>query len=172
MSEVRRRQSVIVLAITLVAAVAAGLAIWAWFEARDDDQGRATPFDSSEQAALDAASRNVANIASFRRAKFDADYTRALSGTTGGVYTTFQQKKAAYKQAIDQGKFDLSAKITHVALIGRVDTDKVQGYDVLVSFNGFRSTQQNLPTQQNLRVTMQNKDGKWLIADLTSIGAS
>ena len=42
-------------------------------------------FTSAEKSAVTAASTETANLLSFRRAQFDADYARALRGTTGSL---------------------------------------------------------------------------------------
>ena len=71
---------------------------------------------------------------------------------------------------ITKGKFDLSGKATNVALVG--PSDSANGYLVLVTVNGYQSTQKDVPIQQDLQVTMVNKGGKWLASDVSNVGVS
>lgn len=172
MPEVARRHALIFTVVTAAAMVAA-ICVYVFVgDGSDDADGGNSTFTAQEQAAISAAQTEVANLSSFRRAHFDADFQRALDGVTGALVTDIKAKKATTLKALTDGKFDLSAEVTHTALIGPVDDDKVTGYNVLVSFNGFRSTQRNQPTQQNLSVTVVRKNGKWLLNQVTAIGVS
>jgi hypothetical protein len=57
-------------------------------------------------------------------------------------------------------------------LVGPVAKGGVKGYVVLVTIEGFRSSQANLPTPQNLQATVVRSKGKWLVNDVTAIGVS
>lgn len=133
---------------------------------------------STEQTAMKAAASETANLVSFTRANFEADFQRALAGTTGSLRSDLASKKATTLKQLTDGKFDLSAKITHTALEGAAQSGKSTGYVVLVTFNGYRSTALTVPIQQQLAVTvLYVKDkgkstGNWLAADVTSIGVS
>jgi hypothetical protein len=126
-------------------------------------------FTSAEKSAVTAASTETANLLSFRRAQFDADYARALRGTTGSLRSDVSAKKAATKSTLVTGKFDLSARITHTALVGPSGKN---GYIVLVTVNGYKSTTPAVPTQQNLQVTVQKVKGSWLASDVRNVGIS
>lgn len=126
-------------------------------------------FTSSEKSAVTAASTETANLLSFRRAHFDADYARALRGTTGSLHTDVAAKKSATKSTLVTGKFDLSARITHEALVG---PSGKSAYVVLVTVNGYKSTTPTVPTQQNLQVTVQKVKGSWLASDVQNVGVS
>lgn len=118
-----------------------------------------------------AAGTETANLLSFRRAHFEADFARALNGATGSIKTDIEGKKATTLKTLTAGKFDLTADVLHIALVGPAE-GKGTGYVVLVSLNGYRSTQKDLPTQQNLRVSVEKKSGKWLVSDVQNIGVS
>lgn len=126
-------------------------------------------FSSSEKSAIVAASTETANLLSFRRAQFDADYARALAGTTGSLRSDVAAKKATTKSTLVTGKFDLSARITHSALVGPAGQN---AYVVLVTVNGYKSTTPEVPTQQNLQVTVQKVKGSWLASDVRNVGIS
>jgi hypothetical protein len=138
----------------------------------NDSSAKQTAFTSDEKTAITAAGTETANLLSFRRAKFEADFKRALDGATGAIKSDIQGKKAATLKTMNDGKFDLAADVLHTALVGPVNDSKVTGYVVLVSLNGYRSTQKNLPTQQNLQVTIVKQSGKWLVNDVKMIGVS
>jgi hypothetical protein len=125
---------------------------------------------ATENAAVDAAGAEMANLLSFRRAHFDADFKRALDGATGALKTDVQNKKDVTKTTMTKGKFDLVGKVTHKALEGPVGSGKKAGYVVLVTVNGYRSTAMSQPVQQTLEVTVIRAGGKWLANDVKNIG--
>lgn len=132
-----------------------------------------TPGDLSatEQRAITAAATETTNILSYRRANFEADFQRAVSGATGGLKTDIQGKRAATLAAMTKGKFDLVAKVTNQALEGPT-TKGGNGYIVLITINGYQSTQPTFPNQQSLRVTVVDVKGKWLVADVQNVSVS
>jgi hypothetical protein len=124
----------------------------------------------TERAAMTAAGTEAANLLSYTRKNFQADYARAVAGATGKLradVTTPQRKQALLKSMTD-GKFDLSAKVQHTALVG--PTNRGNGYDVLVTVYGYTSKQLDVPIPQTLSLSVVNVDGKWLASDLTSVG--
>lgn len=132
-----------------------------------------TPGDltATEQRAVTAAATETANLLSYRRADFEADFQRAVDGATGGLKADIQGKRAATLAAMTKGKFDLVAKVTNQALEGPT-TKGGKGYIVLVTVNGYQSTQPNFPNQQSLRVTVVLEKGKWLAADVQNVSVS
>jgi hypothetical protein len=189
MPEIRRSDTApwIVAAIAGAALVALLVVYFVIFrpDQRDADARRAADrtrvvgqFSATEKAAMNAAATDTANLVSFRRANFEADFQRALDGTTGALRSDLVSKKATTLKQLTDGKFDLSAKITHTALESPTQSGKSTGYIVLVTFNGYRSTALTVPIQQQLAVTeLYVKDkgkntGKWLAAGVTSIGVS
>ncbi|MEO9137772.1 MAG: hypothetical protein ABI345_01770 [Jatrophihabitans sp.] len=127
-------------------------------------------FSSQELAAVSAAQTEVANLTTFSRAKFESDFKRALDGATARMQVDIKSNRAPTLDAMTKGKFDLTSKVTHAALVGPVSKDKVTGYVVLVSLNGYRSTQLNAPTQQNLQVTVIKNKNDWLVDSVDMIG--
>jgi hypothetical protein len=125
---------------------------------------------AQETAAMAAAGTEAANLISYSRKDFAADYARALAGATGKLKTDVAdpQRKKALQQTLTQGKFDLSAKVQHTALVG--STDHGDGYDVLVTVYGYKSTALDVPIPQNLSITVVNVNGKWLASDFTLVG--
>jgi len=123
-----------------------------------------------ETAAMAAAGTEAANLISYSRKDFAADYARALAGATGKLKADVAdpQRKAALQQTLTQGKFDLSAKVQHTALVG--PTAKGNGYVVLVTVYGYKSTSLDVPIPQNLSITVQNVNGKWLASDFALVG--
>lgn len=135
---------------------------------QNDPSSAAGALSGREQAAVTAAATTAANLTSFRRAHFDADFARALNSTTGTLHAQLAGKKSVTLKALTAGKFDLGATVSHKALEGPVD-GKQKGYLVLVTVNGYKSTSQTQQVQQNLELTMVEVKSKWVAADLTNI---
>jgi nitrogen fixation protein len=133
----------------------------------DDVNGDLT---ATERAAMRAASVEAANILSYRRAHFDDDFQRALSGATGALAKDLRRDKANTQKTITNGKFDMSATVTHVALEEPVKSGKRSGYVVLVTINGYQTNAPNVPRQSQLALTVEKISNKWLVSEVTSIG--
>jgi hypothetical protein len=151
--------------------------LWLRPDEKDADSGAPQAvgqLSSTEVDAMNAAATEMINLVSFSRDSFDSDFQRALDGTTGALQQDVKDKRAKTLEAITEGKFDLFGKVTHKALSDAVPAtdDHGPGYVVLVSINGFRSTNPTVPIPQNLAVTVVDVDGKWLAADVTYIGIS
>lgn len=128
-------------------------------------------FSAGENAAVTAAGTETANLLTYHRATFDADYARAINGTTGALKKDVAAKKADTKSALTTGKFDLTARITHEALVGPAGNG-AKSYVVLVTINGYKSTTPDVPTQQNLQVTVVKTGGTWLASDVQNVAIS
>ena len=124
---------------------------------------------SSEQAAMTAATTETVNLLSYRRAKFNSDYARAVAGASGSLKKDIASSKATTLSTLTKGKFDLSARVTHQAFVGPAGKNS---YQILVSVNGYKSTTPDVPTQQNLQVTVAKTNGKWLVTDVKNVGVS
>lgn len=124
----------------------------------------------TEQRAVNAASTEVANVLTTRRAHFDADYGQAVAGATGSFKQDLVSRKTKYRQALTAGKFDTSAQIVNQALVGA--TAKGGGFVVLVTVNGYQSTAPNSPVPSHLEITMQRVKGKFLASNFKSIEIS
>lgn len=127
-------------------------------------------FTAQESAAMTAAGTEMVNLVTFSRAHFDTDFQRALDGATGSLRSDVQKQHDNTLQTMEQGKFDLFGRLTHKALSDTVSGNGQQGYVVLVTINGYRSTAPQAPIQQNLAVTVIDVNGKWLASDVTNIG--
>jgi hypothetical protein len=110
------------------------------------------------------------NLITFRRSSFEADFKRALDGTTGALTSDVGKNKKNTLDAMTKGKFDLYGKLTHKALEGPVVSGKTPGYQVLVTLDGYHSSAPGQPVQQTLEVTVLQVKGKWLASDVTNIG--
>ena len=119
---------------------------------------------------MSAAGTEIVNLQSYRRASFDADYQRALDGTTGALHSDIAAKKQDTKDALTKGKFDTSAKLVSKALGDTVNSGKDHCYVVLVVVSGYRSNLPSVPVQSTLAVTVLNIGGKWLASDVQSVG--
>ncbi|MEO6885070.1 MAG: hypothetical protein ABI232_02130 [Jatrophihabitantaceae bacterium] len=122
-------------------------------------------FTADESAAMTAASVEAVNILTYTRKSFDADYQRALDGTTGALTSDLQGLKATTLSQMNSKKVDLKADVTDVAL----ETSSEQGMVVLVVANGFTVTDAGVaaPTGvQRVSLTLVNVKGKWLANDI------
>ena len=124
-----------------------------------------------EKSALTAATTETANLLTYRRASFTADYARAVKGASGQLKKDIAAKKATTLSTLTKGKFDLTARVTHSALVGPAGKSG-KSYLVLISVNGYKSTTPDVPTQQNLQVTVTKSGGDWLVSDVENVGIS
>ena len=123
---------------------------------------------TDEQRAVSAASAEVVNVLTTRRAHFAADYGRAINGATGSFRQDIQSKEASYKQTLTQGKFDTSAQVVNQALVG----SQGHSFVVLIIVDGYQSTAPSTPVPSHLQITMQLVKGKYLASDFKSIEIS
>src|SRR5919201_14534 len=107
-----------------------------------------------------------------RRASFESDFQRALSGATGDLASDLHKEKSVTLKTITNGKFDMSARTTHVALEQRLDSGNQHGYLVLVTLNGYRSSAPDVPTPSQLALTVLDVNGKWLVSNIDSVGVN
>lgn len=160
--------------LAVVAVVLTVLLFAVVYPARDDhkDKTGASAFNSSEQAAMSAATTQTINLLTYNRKTFNADFARAVNGTTGQLKSDLQKDKANTLSQLTANKFDLKAQITDTALVsGSAKT----GYLVLLVANGFRvddkgTTSAAIP--QRIQLTMNLVNGKWLASDLQGIDLS
>jgi hypothetical protein len=153
-------------ALVVVAAVLAGLL--GWLLVRRGDHVTAG-LDAREQAAVDAASREMVNTQSFRLAHFDADFARALGGLTGEPLQDLTAKKAALRRALQRSTFDTVATVTQAAFEQARGANQV----VLVRIKNYRVDKSGKRTEfetGRFEVTVTEVDGKWLMSDFTSVG--
>ncbi len=140
--------------------------------AKDDKNNPASAagaLSSTEKQVVVAAGTRAANLLTFRRANFAADFTRATDGATGALRKDVLARRQLTQKAMANGKFDLGADVTHTALEGPSE-GKTKGYLVLVTVSAYRSNAKTQAVQQNLEVTMVKVKGKWLASDVSNIG--
>jgi hypothetical protein len=170
MPETRRASAAPWITAAVAGAVFVALLVTYFVALRPAEDQVSGDLTAKENAAIDAAASEMANLLSFRRAHFDADFRRALAGATGSLRSDVQGKKDLTKTTITKGKFDLIGKVTHKALEGPAGSGKQAGYVVLVTVNGYRSNAASQVVQQSLAVTVVRSGGKWLASGVTNIG--
>lgn len=155
----------------VVAAVLAVVLFVVVYPARSDHHGSAgtRALTGDEQAAMKAASVQMVNLLSYTRKNFDADFARALAGTTGQLHDDLAQDKANTLAQLTASKFDTKGTVTDVAL---QSGDPKKGFIVLVVGEGFKvddKGQAGAGLAQRVILTMVDKDGKWLASDLQGL---
>jgi hypothetical protein len=139
--------------------------------ARDNDRhaGRLLAPDATQQQAVESGATEAANLLTLSRAKFEADYARALSGATGDLRKDLVSKKKAYLSAMTAGKFDLKATVVHSAF----ESESNGKVLVLVTLNGAHvvdNVASAVTTPQRIELTMVQQGGKWLASGFTAVG--
>lgn len=122
-----------------------------------------------EQAAVDAAARELIDTQSFRLAHFDADFARATAGLTGDMLKELTAKKASLQTSLRRSKFDTAATVTQAAL----KEDHGASAIVLLAMRNYRVDKSGKRTPfatGSFEITMSEVGGKWLASDLTSVG--
>ena len=125
--------------------------------------------NGKEQAAVDAATREMIALQSFRVAHFDADFQRAQSGLTGGLLKELTGKKTSLQTSLAKSKLDTLATVTQAAL----QQANGASASVLLTMNNYRvdaKGKQTLFGTGRFAVTVTDVGGKWLASDLTSVG--
>jgi hypothetical protein len=122
-----------------------------------------------QQQAVQTGATEAANLLTFSRKTFAADFARALGGATGSLKKDLTARKATTLSAMTKGKFDLTAKVVESAFENE-QSGKVQ---LLVTVNGANvndSGQTSAAAPQRLELTMVRSGTKWLASNLTSVG--
>lgn len=139
-------------------------------DARDRaDANTTVALSVDQQEAVQAAATEAANLLTYARKSFDADWQRSLDGASGELRKEHEQQRADAQAKITKNKIDLTAKVQHSAFESAAEGTVL----VLVTVNGFTVNDQgtsSAPIPQRLELSMVNTDGKWLASDLTSIG--
>jgi hypothetical protein len=172
MAEPRRQSVAPWVAAAVAGLVVAALALVYFLVLQPDSDDVVGSLTSDEKTAVAAASTEAANVLSYRRAHFDADFQRAVNGATGSLKSDLGSQKATTLKVITQGKFDMSAKVTRAALEGRPDKATGDSYLVLVTLNGYQSSAQDQPVPSQLELTMQKVKDVWLANNIVSVGLS
>ena len=124
---------------------------------------------ASEKRAVTAAKLELINVLTYSRKTFDADYTRALDGSTGKLRDDLASKKAAFLKAMNVGKFDLLGKVTEAAFEQRSGKSSV----VLLSATSYTVSADGTPVPKTIdrfELTMTDVKGKLLMSDFQNVG--
>lgn len=157
-----------------VALLVAGLALLLVHvrSVRDDNDrtvGTRTGPTDSQQEAVQAGATEAANLLTFTRKNFEANFARALKGTTGNLKKDLADRKKTTLSAMTKGKFDLKASVVESAFENE-DGGKVL---ILVTLNGRNVSDSGTPsvaTPQRLELTMVRSGSAWLASNLVSVG--
>ncbi len=120
---------------------------------------------------MTAAATEAVNVITFSRKTFDADFARALDGTTGALKSDLTGKKALTLSTMTSGKFDLKGTVGASAYVGPADPGK--GVYVLVTVNGFQvadAANASTNSVQRFEMTMVKVGKSWLASNLNSVG--
>lgn len=123
-----------------------------------------------QQQAVTSAATEAANLVTYSRAHFAADFARALAGATGRLRKDLLGEKAATIARLRKGKFDLTGNVEHSAYEGTNDAGDILA---LVTVNGYSvndKKQRSPANTQRLELTMTRSGDAWLASNLTSIG--
>jgi hypothetical protein len=126
---------------------------------------------AEQQLAVTAASTEAANVVTFSRKTFTADFARALNGATGGLKSDLAKEKALTLNTMTSGKYDLKGTVGSSAYVGTTTNGK--GLLVLVTVNGFKVSDAagaSSATVQRLELTMVKSGNKWLADALSAEG--
>jgi hypothetical protein len=158
--------------VLVVAALVVGLV--RTYAVRDDNAhtaGTRNGPTQEQQAAVQAAATEAANLTTFSRKNFASDFARAVSGATGALKADVAKNKASTLAAMTKGKFDLVSNVVQSAFESASGSKVL----VLVTLNGthkFDSGQTPVGSTQRLELTMVRSGDSWLAKDLFKIGIS
>ena len=122
---------------------------------------------ADEQSALTAGRRLVADLTTYHRATFDADWDRAVAATTGGLRAEEVAAKATTQETLVKYKFDIKGVVVAAGV-----ESATPGIVVLsVLQNGYRvdSGKETLTSTNRLQVTVTKVQGQWLLSALTNV---
>jgi hypothetical protein len=123
-----------------------------------------------QQAAIQAGATEAANLLTYSRRAFAADFARGLAGATGSLKKDITSRRTTTLATMTKNKIDLTAAVQESAFEG---TDEHGNVLVLVTVDGYSKNDKgvsSVATPQRVELTMVNSGGKWLASNLTSIG--
>jgi hypothetical protein len=126
---------------------------------------------ADQQAAVTAAATEAANVTTYNRKTFDADYERALKGATGSLKSDITSDKAQTLSTLTTGKVDFKGTVAASAY--QQMTSDGKGVVVLVTVNTFQvfdTASQDSNAVQRLVVTMVKSGKVWLASTIDSSG--
>jgi hypothetical protein len=155
-----------VIGLAVVAVLAAASLAWIQFGRSD---GAKTSLSNDEIHATDAARLFVVNTFTYTQADFDADFQRALAGTTGDLTTQVQASKANLQSALTTNKVDWKGQVTSAGVeqvTGSTIVVMVVANQYVIGSDG----KSDLKAHPRVEVAMKKVNGKWLASGLTSVG--
>lgn len=127
------------------------------------------PPGGPDLAVAAAAGRDeIVNLLSYRRADFDSDLQRAVTGATSPLREQITKDAAATKQAMIKGKYDTTGTVTASAVV-RADADTVT---FLVAADAGRlvdGTTAPTVSQQRYEVTVTRTLDGWATSRVSSV---
>lgn len=121
-------------------------------------------------AAAQAGAQEMLELLSYRRASFDADFRRALTGMTPNLAAQQAGKKRQIHDSMSAGGYDLAGRL------GAVAVERAEGgaVSLLVISQGDRvSAGTHTPaTFALLEVGMTRPDGRWLVNRISAVGSA
>jgi hypothetical protein len=124
---------------------------------------------ADQQRAVQSGAIEAANLTTLARSTYEADFKRALAGTSGALRKDLLGKKAAYLSAMTAGKFDLKSSVVESAF----ESESNGKVLMLVTLNGTHVVDKvasPITTPQRLELTMVKSGTKWLAADFEAVG--
>ena len=120
-----------------------------------------------EQAALSAGRRLVADLTTYHRATFDADWDRAVAGTTGGLRAEELAARDTTRAALTKYEFDIKG----VVVAAGVESATPATVVLSVLQNGYRvdAGKDTLTSTNRLQVTVTKVQGRWLLSAVTNV---
>ena len=175
MSQPARARSTVPVAVAAVLAVVVALLVVLLLHVdsarADRNLGDAYGPTAAQQAAVQAGAVEAANVLTFSRAHFAADYQRALAGMTGALKQDFSKPttRTSTLQTMQKNKIDLRGSVLHSAF----ETQNGASVLVLITVNGSQVSdtgQTSVGTPQRLELTMVQQGGRWLASNLVYVG--
>lgn len=133
------------------------------------DAGSLVAPTADQQRAVQSAAIEAADLTTLSRARFEADFARALAGATGDLRHDLVSKKSAYLSAMRAGRFDLRSSVVESAFESQTGGKVL----ALVTLNGSHVVDKvtsPVTTPQRLELTMVKSGGKWLASEFLQVG--
>ncbi len=161
-SKTRRLIPIVLAALVLASAVAVALLGWQAIRAADAER--------TEAEALDTARISTGQVLSFDSKTIDADLARARALVSGAFAAQFDQRvNEVIMPAIRQQAITTKAEVVRSALIdARPERVEALLFVDQTTTSSTNPAPQRTPVQ--VRVTMTNVDGRWLISELQPLG--
>ncbi|MET3960194.1 Mce-associated membrane protein [Marmoricola sp. OAE513] len=156
--------------LALVLAVALGVALVGWAEARSGDEGsskadRALALAAAEKGATAAARKAAVNLTTYDFSSIDADFAWIDDSGTEKFKAEYAKVSAPIKKAVAELKVHAEGSVDEAAATAK-DADHVT---VLLFVDqtllSGTSTERQLATPR-ITMTMVREDGRWLVDDV------